>query len=60
MTVTRRLLEDMFAAMRGALGPSRWWPADSDFEVAVGAALEGIVGRRLDAGQKFQVSTSSP
>ena len=39
MTVTRRLLEDMFAAMRGALGPSRWWPADSGFEVAVGAVL---------------------
>ena len=39
MAVTRRLLEDMFAAMRGALGPSCWWPADSDFEVMVGAVL---------------------
>ena len=35
----RELLEDMFAAMRGALGPSCWWPAESDFEVAVGAVL---------------------
>ena len=36
---SRELLEDMFAAMRGALGPSCWWPADSDFEVMVGAVL---------------------
>ena len=36
---SRRLLEDMYAAMRGALGPSGWWPAKTDFEVAVGAVL---------------------
>ncbi len=35
----RELLADMFAAMEKALGPSRWWPADTPFEVAVGAVL---------------------
>ena len=33
------LLEDMYAAMYEALGPSGWWPADSPFEVMVGAVL---------------------
>lgn len=37
--LTRRLLEDMYAAMHGSLGPSGWWPAETDFEVAVGAVL---------------------
>ena len=55
----RKLLEDMFAAMRGALGPSGWWPAASDFEVAVGAVLtqntawgnvEKAVARLREAG----------
>ena len=35
----RRLLEDMYAAMYDALGPSGWWPAQTGFEVAVGAVL---------------------
>lgn len=29
----------MFQAMLDRLGPSRWWPAESPFEVAVGAIL---------------------
>lgn len=29
----------MFHAMLDALGPSRWWPAETPFEVAVGAVL---------------------
>ena len=37
--VSRRLLEDIYSAMHGALGPSHWWPAESDFEVMVGAVL---------------------
>ena len=34
-----KLLEDMYAGMREAMGPSGWWPADSPFEVMVGAVL---------------------
>ena len=33
------LLLNMFSAMLDTLGPSRWWPADSPFEMAVGAIL---------------------
>ncbi|MFH1915191.1 MAG: endonuclease III domain-containing protein [Pseudomonadota bacterium] len=29
----------MYEAMLAALGPSRWWPGDSPFEIAVGAIL---------------------
>ena len=29
----------MFDAMSAALGPSRWWPGDTPFEIAVGAIL---------------------
>jgi endonuclease-3 related protein len=32
-------LMDMFHALYAALGPSRWWPALTPFEVAVGAIL---------------------
>ena len=38
-TFTPRRLEKMYAAMYAALGPSNWWPAESDFEVVVGAVL---------------------
>ncbi len=33
------LFLNMFHAMLDALGPSRWWPAETPFEVAVGAVL---------------------
>ncbi len=33
------ILMRMFHAMLGALGPSRWWPGETPFEVAVGAIL---------------------
>jgi endonuclease-3 related protein len=33
------LLMRMYAAMARALGPSRWWPAKTPFETAVGAVL---------------------
>ncbi len=36
---TTRLLTDMFEAMLAHLGPSGWWPAQSPFEVALGAIL---------------------
>ncbi|WP_285904876.1 endonuclease III domain-containing protein [Pseudodesulfovibrio pelocollis] len=29
----------MYEAMLAALGPSRWWPGDTPFEIAVGAIL---------------------
>ncbi len=32
-------LMDLYRAMLDALGPSRWWPADTPFEVMVGAIL---------------------
>jgi endonuclease III related protein len=35
----QNLLLNMFNAMLDALGPSRWWPGDTPFEVAVGAIL---------------------
>ena len=34
----KRLLE-LYGAMRAALGPRRWWPGETPFEVAVGAIL---------------------
>lgn len=37
--VTSELLLQMYQALLGALGPSNWWPAQSPFEVAVGAIL---------------------
>jgi endonuclease III related protein len=36
---TTQLLLDMYHAMLEELGPSNWWPAQSPFEVAVGAIL---------------------
>ncbi|WP_031387743.1 endonuclease III domain-containing protein [Desulfonatronum thiodismutans] len=36
---TTRLLTDMFDAMLARLGPSGWWPAQSPFEVVLGAIL---------------------
>ena len=33
------LLMNLFQAMLDTLGPSRWWPGDTPFEVAVGAVL---------------------
>lgn len=35
----RTLFLNMASAMLDALGPSRWWPAETPFEVAVGAVL---------------------
>eukprot|EP00828_Plagiopyla_frontata_P013354 TRINITY_DN17891_c0_g1_i1.p2 TRINITY_DN17891_c0_g1~~TRINITY_DN17891_c0_g1_i1.p2 ORF type:complete len:231 (+),score=50.08 TRINITY_DN17891_c0_g1_i1:195-887(+) len=29
----------MYEAMSGALGPSKWWPGDTPFEIAIGAIL---------------------
>jgi endonuclease-3 related protein len=37
--ITTELLMDMYQAMLKALGPSCWWPAQTPFEVAVGAIL---------------------
>lgn len=34
-----KLLMDMFTAIQHELGNSNWWPADSTFEVMVGAVL---------------------
>ncbi|MDQ7833043.1 MAG: endonuclease III domain-containing protein [Desulfovibrionaceae bacterium] len=33
------LLMNMFQAMLDSLGPSRWWPGETPFEVAIGAIL---------------------
>jgi endonuclease-3 related protein len=35
----KRLLVDLFRRLYKAFGPRHWWPADSPFEVAVGAIL---------------------
>jgi endonuclease III related protein len=35
----RRLVKKVFAQLFAALGPRHWWPADSPFEVIVGAIL---------------------
>lgn len=32
-------IRGLYRAFAGALGPSRWWPGDTPFEVAVGAIL---------------------
>lgn len=47
------LLLDMYQAMLDTLGPSHWWPADSPFEMIVGAVLTqntnwGNVEKALD------------
>ena len=34
-----KLLMEMFTAMQEALGTSEWWPAESSFEIMVGAVL---------------------
>ncbi|MUM78230.1 endonuclease III domain-containing protein [Pseudodesulfovibrio sp. F-1] len=33
------IINGMYEAMHAALGPSRWWPGDTPFEIAVGAIL---------------------
>ena len=38
-TQPERLLRDMYAALLAAYGPRKWWPADSAFEVVLGAFL---------------------
>jgi endonuclease III related protein len=35
----RRLIREVFEQLLSALGPQYWWPADSPFEVIVGAIL---------------------
>ena len=35
----KALLMEMFQAMHEALGPSGWWPAETSFEVCLGALL---------------------
>jgi endonuclease III related protein len=32
-------IQGLYRALSGALGPSRWWPGETPFEVAVGAIL---------------------
>lgn len=32
-------IQGLYRVLSGALGPSRWWPGDTPFEVAVGAIL---------------------
>lgn len=49
-----QLLMRMFDFMHQSLGPSNWWPADSPFEVVVGAILTqntnwGNVTKAIDA-----------
>ena len=34
-----RKLRELFRRLRGAYGPQRWWPAETPFEVIVGAIL---------------------
>jgi len=36
---TRRILLDLYESLVSALGPSGWWPAETPFEVCVGAVL---------------------
>jgi endonuclease-3 related protein len=36
---TRFVLMDLYGAMSQALGPMKWWPARTPFEVIVGAIL---------------------
>lgn len=35
----RKTLESIYAALHGHFGPSAWWPAQTPFEVALGAIL---------------------
>lgn len=47
-------IESLYAAMLQAIGPTGWWPADTKFEIMVGAVLTqntawGNVARSLDA-----------
>ncbi len=37
--LARRALEEIFAALLAAHGPQHWWPAETPFEVMVGAVL---------------------
>jgi endonuclease-3 related protein len=55
----RTLLLDYYAAMSEALGPSRWWPGETPFEIALGAILtqntswsnvEKAIGNLREAG----------
>ncbi|MGE4299792.1 MAG: endonuclease III domain-containing protein [Desulfovibrionaceae bacterium] len=68
----KTLLLNMYQAMLDALGPSRWWPGETPFEVAVGAILtqntnwtnveKAIAALRrddlLDAARLFAAPTS--
>lgn len=58
------LLMEMYEAMLTAMGPSGWWPADSAFEVSVGAILTqntnwGNVEKALDNLKKADALTPS-
>ncbi len=37
--VTPRILKEIYCRLYAAFGPQRWWPADTPFEVIVGAIL---------------------
>jgi endonuclease-3 related protein len=39
MTKRVETIRGLYRALSGALGPSRWWPGETPFEVAVGAIL---------------------
>jgi endonuclease-3 related protein len=39
MSTRGETIRALYAALSGALGPSRWWPGETPFEVAVGAIL---------------------
>ncbi|MCZ6803379.1 MAG: endonuclease III domain-containing protein [Proteobacteria bacterium] len=39
MKPNRKQLEEIYRRLYGAYGPQHWWPADSPFEVMVGAIL---------------------
>lgn len=46
----RALLLRLFEVMSGRFGPCNWWPAESPFEVAVGAVLtQNTAWRNVDA-----------
>ncbi|HTF57418.1 MAG TPA: endonuclease III domain-containing protein [Planctomycetota bacterium] len=44
MTATRKVLLDYYRDLRRRYGPQKWWPADSPFEVMVGAILTQNTG----------------
>ncbi|WP_415484182.1 endonuclease III domain-containing protein [Bifidobacterium psychraerophilum] len=53
-------IRDVFSMMLEAMGPSHWWPAESRFEIMVGAVLTqntawGNVARSLDALKQARV-----